>query len=350
MVHTRMNKQFTLSIDANVELKNYYLEGVDNKKINFVSGVAFPIQTGWYNLIVQYHGEKVEITDVKINGASIGHFLYTGFFTEKNTGKKFQPANSLWTEGFYSIWLHTELGHMISTHAGSIRNGDYGKNLFEDYLFTVDRSIEINEGWPEVIKSYFRHGNGPRWWKKGLKRTPYEVCEDFILQDCDKTKILQEIPLNCEIEIDYEMLSKPNYNKNMKGRSMRRSSVYPYIEIDSIKGTEIKKLITNLGFVKILNITLQTALPGQAFMPHIDDHYTRDCRQDIEGPVVFLLDLARDPSKHLFKLGPAGLLPVEKGVFFNQFYFDHGTINDSTTEERPLLIIHGKRDKDQPYI
>jgi len=346
-----MHKNFTLSIDTNVELKNYYLSNLSDGKVSFTSGTAFDIQNGWYNLIVEYHGEKVDITDITINGQSIGHFLHTGFFTETSTGKRFQPANSLWTEGFYSIWIHTEIGHMLQTHARSIRNGDYGKDLFDDYLFTVDKSIEVDDNWPEMIKSYFRHGNGPRWWKKDLKRTPYEVCEESLLQDCDKTKILREIPIDCEIEIEYEMPTKESNTKNkiMQGRAIRRNSVYPYIEIDTIKGDELKKLIRKLGFTKILNITLQTSLPGQAFAPHIDDHYDRDCREDIEGPTVFLWDLAEDTTKHLFKLGVAGVLPLDNGVFFNQFYYDHGTINDSNTVERPLLIIHGKRDKELPY-
>ena len=347
-----MNKNFKLSIDTDVELKSYCLVNLKDEKITFTSGTAFELETGWYNLVVQYHGEKVNITDIKINGESIKEYIYTGFFTEKSTGKKFQPANSLWTEGFYSIWIHTEIGYMVQKHATSIRNGDYGKNLFDDYLFTVDKSIELDHNWPELIKSYFRHGNGPRWWKKDLKRTPYEVCQESFLNDCDKTKILQEIPIDCQLEKDYPMLSKSRENteiKIMKVRAIRKASVYPYIEIDSLKGEEIKKLIRRLGFTKILNITLQTALPGQAFKPHVDDHFTRDCMKDIEGPVVFLWDLSKDHTSHLFKLGVAGLLPLGKGVFFNQMYYDHGTINDSSTVERPLLIIHGKRDKEFPY-
>ena len=350
MVDAQMDKNFVLSIHANIELENYYLRSVSDEKITFTSGTAFEIHTGWYNLIIEYHGQKIDISDITINGGSIGHFLHTGFFTETSTGKRFQPANSVWTKGFYSIWIHTEIGHMLQTHATSIRNGDYGKNLFEDYLFTVDKGVEMDNEWPEIIKSYFRYGNGPRWWKKGLKRTPYEVCQESLLQDCDKAKILQEIPIDCTTKIEYEMLTKESNTKNkvMQGQALRRNSVYPYIDVDTIKSNEIKKLIHKLGFTKILNITLQTALPGQAFAPHIDDHYTRDCREDIEGPVV-LWNLAKDTTGHLFKLNTAGLLPLDKGVFFNQFYYDHGTINDSQSIERPLLIIHGARDKKITY-
>lgn len=347
-----MNKNLLLTIHANKKLEKYYLKSINDSIVHFTSGTSFSIQPGWYNLIVEYQGEKVDIEDITINGESLGHFIYTGFFTEHSSGKRFQPANSLWTEGYYSLWIHTEIGHLVQTHTPAIRNGDYGKNLFDDYLFTVDKSITLESEWPEIIKSYFRYGNGPRWWRKSLKKTPYEIVESNLEKEFNKTKILEQIHLDCKVKIDYEMLVKQGHakTKTMQGVALRRNSVYPYIDIDSLKSEEMKRLIHKIGFTKLLNITLQTALPGQAFVPHVDDHYTRDCRQDIEGPVVFLWNLATDTKGHLFKLNSSGLLPLDKGVFFNQFYYDHGTINDSKTAERPLLIIHGVRNKEISYL
>ena len=106
------------------------------------------------------------------------------------------------------------------------------------YLFTVDKGVEMDNEWPEIIKSYFRYGNGPRWWKKGLKRTPYEVCQESLLQDCDKAKILQEIPIDCTTKIEYEMLTKESNTKNkiMQGQALRRNSVYPYIDVRFLFG------------------------------------------------------------------------------------------------------------------
>jgi len=345
-------RNISLSIKSNVTLKKYYLKTLSDIQINFELDKKFDLETGWYNLIIEYTGEKIDIEDILINGESLSHYIYTGFFTEKSTGKRFQPANSLWTEGEYSIWIHTEIGHMIQTYCTSIRNGDYGKNLFDDYLFTVDKNLEISTEWPEIIKSYFRYGNGPRWWKKDTKKTPYEVCEKELLQDIDKNKVLSEIKLDCHTKFEYKMLTKVGVanTEKMYGLGIRRSSAYPYIDIDSLKSSLLKTIIRRLGFKELLNITLQTALPGQSFVPHIDDHYKRDCRDDIEGPVVFLWNLATVTKDHYFKLGSAGVLPLEHGLFFNQFYFDHGTINDSKEHDRPLLIIHGLRDKKFGYI
>ena len=42
-----MDKNFVLSIHANIELENYYLRSVSDEKITFTSGTAFEIHTGW---------------------------------------------------------------------------------------------------------------------------------------------------------------------------------------------------------------------------------------------------------------------------------------------------------------
>jgi hypothetical protein len=231
---------------------------------------------------------------------------------------------------------------MIQSLCETVRNGDYGKNLFEKYLLTVDKSIEMDPLWPEEIKSYFRHANGPRWWRKNTLQCPYEVCEEGLLKDIDKEKLINYLPFDCPTELNYDELGKGDASGHMSGIAIRKTSVYPFIDIDSFKGEEIKKLCKVLGFKKILNVTLQTMPPKVAFYPHIDDHYTRDCKEHIEGPAVFLWNLSDKQEGHYFKLGPAGLVPLQNGVFFNQFYFSHGTFNDSNVA-RPLLIIHGDR-------
>jgi len=341
-----------ISVDSSKPIQNYYLLNLHDKRINFAEGVEFDCATGWYNLIVEYSGEHIDITDIKINDESIEHFLHTGFFTEESTGKVFQPANAVWTEGYYSIWLHTEIGYLISTVSGGVRNGDYGKYLFDDYMLTVDKSIDIGKGWPEKMKSYFRHGVGPRWWRKGKKHTPYEPLAPEVLKDVDKVKLLRELEQDCQIEIDYPMLIEKELARSdtMHGRAMKRVSNYPFVELDDLVSETLREVAEKIGFKRLLNVTMQTATPGQAFRPHRDDHYTRDCREHIEGPVVFIWDLAADTRGHLFKLGYAGLVPIDHGAFFNQFYFDHGTINGSETVDRPLLIMHGERDRNIGYL
>lgn len=333
-----------ICVDSTEQITNYCLYNLRDEKINFTLSEEFEIPDGWYNFVVEYSGETVDITDIKINECSIGHLIYTGFFTESATGKRSQPANAVWTDGYYSIWLHTQIGFMTQILVESIRNGDYGKNLFEKYLLTIDKSIKMDSEWPFSIRAYYDYANGPRWWRKDTLKVPYEECEPTLLADIDKEKLMAELPMDCNITIEYDILGKGETVGKMYGIVNKKSTAYPFVEVDSLKSEELKKLCRRLGYVKILKVSLQTLPPGVAFQVHIDDHYNRDSQEFIEGPVVFVWNLAEKQDNHFFKLGAGGLAPMKYGAFFNQFYFSHGTFNDSEVE-RPLLTIHGDRGK-----
>ena len=41
------------------------------------------VQDGWYQIHVPYTNKKIEIQDIKIDGVSISHILYTGYTEDK---------------------------------------------------------------------------------------------------------------------------------------------------------------------------------------------------------------------------------------------------------------------------
>ena len=75
-------------------------------------------------------------------------------------------STALWEPGVWQLWVHTNVGYYKASIMSQIRNGDYGKNLNENYSHTVDWNTRIDDKWPEDIKSFFAHGYGPRWWHK----------------------------------------------------------------------------------------------------------------------------------------------------------------------------------------
>ena len=99
-----------ISIISNKPAQKYCLQALDYKTINFQLDKEFDIETGWYELRVEYIDAKIEIQDIKINDTSIKEIIYTGYYTD-GSGKIHQPATAVWDEGgVFSIWLHTELG------------------------------------------------------------------------------------------------------------------------------------------------------------------------------------------------------------------------------------------------
>jgi hypothetical protein len=332
----------SINILSDNPIGKYYLKNLSDEVIYFENNKSFDIPEGWYNFVLEYTGEKIEITDIQINGRSLAHHIYTGFFTEQSTGKIFQPATAVWTEGFFSIWIHTESGFMFQRIEESIRNGHHGLDLSLEYLHTVDKCIDIDPDWPELVKSYFRAGNGPYWWKKGTVRVPYEVVAPDRIANIDREKILNDIELDCKKIVERPLLGKNNSEHTLTRKVIRETSMFPFIELSELKNKELVKLCEQIGYTRMLNVNIQFQPPQSSFRPHIDDNYSRDCFDYIKGPDVFLMNLAEIGNQHHFKLGPAGLVPINDGVFFNQTYFSHCSYNDSD-HVRPLLILHGDR-------
>jgi hypothetical protein len=331
-----------LSVVTNHPLIEYYLEDLNDKKIFFKLDEEFDLPSGWYNLIIPFKGTNTEIKDIKINGASIGYVINTGFFTERTTGKIFQPANAIWNDGYYSIWLHTEVGMLIETIYRSITNGDYGKNLFEKYLLSVDKPVILDNTWPEITKSIFRNAHGPRWWKRNIVNTPYEPLEKNQLQHINKNLLLQELKMDLTHESNYEILNKFSGAEKMKSYSIRKKSCLPLIDVKDLKSKYLQEFCELVGYKRVLNIRLQGLDPDCSYNVHIDDYVAGGCQQYLQGPSILLWNLSNNNNQSFFKLGEAGCLPIDNGVFFNHARFAHTTINVSNSV-RYLLIINGDR-------
>lgn len=347
-----------IEITANKPLVKYYLKNLKDEIFNFTNKEEFDLPPGWYNFILEYTGENIELTSIKVNDEDLRQYFYAGFFTEKATRKRLQPASAVWTEGYYSIWLHTEFGHMESFYMDNIRNTDYADDKFKSYLHTVDRVIDIDPIWPERIKSYFRAGHGPGWWKKRTLRTPYEVVPPEAVNNIDRQKIIHDMYLDCPLVIDKDVshFGKQDGKTKILHRELNQKHAHlPFTEIKDIKSTELRKLCEQIGFTRMLYLTLQVMPAGGCFKPHIDDlyHYdpykVEDAVQYTMGPSVFMFNLQEQGAEgNQFKLGPAGLIPINEGVFFNQSFYSHASINNSDYD-RPMLILQGDRNIDYNY-
>ena len=347
-----------IEVTANKPLGKYYLKNLKDEIINFTIGQEFDLMPGWYNFILEYTGENIELQSMKLNDEDLLHYFYSGFFTETSTGMRHQPANAVWTEGYWSIWLHTEFGMLETFMQQHIRNTDYAHNKFENYLHTVDKPIDINPLFPERIKSFFRAGHGPGWWKTRSIRTPYETVPPEATSNIDKQKLIHDMHLDCPVIItkDITGLGKQDGVTKILHRTQNQEHArLPFTELKDIKNTELRKLCEQIGFKRMLYLLLQVMPAGGCFRPHIDDLYyydpykVKEALHYVLGPSVFLFNLQEEGAEeNLFKLGPAGCIPINDGVFFNQSFYPHSSINNSAFD-RPMLILQGDRAIDYNY-
>ena len=325
-----------LSITSTEKLEKFYLKNLDDKIFNIELDKEQNIPTGWYELIIPYLSKQIEIFDILINNESIKHFLHTGFYQDSN-GKIHQPANAVWDNGgYYTIWVHTEIGIMWQRFGEQIKPGDFGTNLFKKYTLTVDKNVIIKDQWSNTLKSFFKNGNGPNWWIKNDIRTPYLVIDDKEILNIDKNHLLTELE-KCLPFKHYNL----NGHKGWHRIGLRDTCAdLPSCEINDLSSKFVRDFIKKLGYKKIIDITIQKLDPNSAVDIHKDDHSDRNYYQHTLGASKFYWNIT-DPKDIYFKLGTSGLLPLEHPFFVNTITHIHAVINESN-KERIVINIKGE--------
>ena len=321
-----------LSIKSSKPLQNFYLEDLQNQKHDIILDTNVELLNGWYELNICYVDTKIEIFDILINDFSIKHLLHTGYYTDGH-GKIHQPASAVWDKnGCFKIWIHTDIGVLIQRIYDSIRNGDYGKNLFEKYILTVDKPIQINDMFDNDIKSFFAQADGPNWWAKNDDRTPWLP---VALENINKENLLEEFKKT----LPYTFLQKDGRFRLCIRKDFKPPRL-PFIEIDTIKSEMIQKFLRQIGYKRIIDIGINTQKPGRAVPIHIDDHYDTDAYPYMKGCKKFYWTLQNHENVY-FKLGKSGLIPHEKPLLINALAHTHSVVNQGD-KVRSTLSIYGE--------
>ncbi len=290
------------------------------------------LENGWYQLNFPYTGQKNEITDIKINGESIGNTLYTGFYVDGH-GNTHQPACAMWDDrGVFKIWIHTQLGVLLERFLHQIANGKFGKNLFQDYMLTVDRPVKLKKQWPESIKTFFSNGDGPNWWHKNSPEVPYKVLDSITVSKAD---LLRESETLC-VHKDKIFAGKVIIN------SVRQSCQpeLPFYQLDEKRFPNFAKLVKQIGFKNILTIDTQVLEPNSFLRMHKDDDYQKDVVPYIRGCKKFYWTLT-DAGDCYFKIGKSGLLPLNRPALINNVEHVHSVVSERDST-RTILSIYGE--------
>jgi len=324
-----------ISIISDKPIQKYCLQALDYKTYDFPLDKEFDIASGWYELQISYVDTKVEIQDIKVNDSSLRELIYTGYYTD-GSGKIHQPANAVWDEGgVFSIWLHTELGVFFTRTLEAIKNGEYGKNLFENYLLTVDRPLIIKDTWPAEITSFFKSAHGPQWWRKNTDTTPWvkrpipPVDVDLLLKELDKVCLHDFVP------------EKGKINKSLKPRGPNGECWYcdlPFIELKDIKSEIVRDFVSSIGYKRVIDISVQTLDPGHYVEIHNDERH-REGDLYMRGCQMFYW-MCKNNNNVYFKLGRSGVLPNEP-LLINNMVHPHAVVNQSA-ETRTSILIYGE--------
>jgi hypothetical protein len=321
-----------ISIISDKPIQKYQLQALDYETHDFPLDKEFELAPGWYELQIAYVDTKIEIQDIKINDSSLREFLYTGYYTD-GSGKIHQPACAVWDEGgVFSIWLHTEIGILFTRLIESIKSGEYGKNLFENHLLTVDRPLLIKDTWPAEMTSFFKSAHGPYWWQKNTDTTPWirrpipPVDVDLLLKELDKVCTHDFVP------------EKGRLNKSLKPKGPNGDCRYcdlPFVELQDIKSEIVRDFVSSIGYKRVIDISVQSLGPGQYIAMHNDERH-REGDAYMRGCQMFYWT-CKNPDDVHFKLGRAGVLPHEP-LLVNNVVHTHAVVNEGTQTKTSILI------------
>ena len=327
-----------IDIDSEFEILDCYIEDLYKNSYKVENHQIFNLVDDWFLLKIPYEKIKNEIFKISVNGVDIEYLIYTGYF-ENQKKEKFQPATAVWEPGEFKIWLHPNLGFYKCSIFEQISNGDYGKNLFEKYILTVDQSVNIDQkSYPKDVCEFFRHPYGPRWWNQNDITCPYKVLNNDKFNNINKDLLIDQIK---NIAKFHEIK-----NKSWQGFSLKEKSVLPFEPISKFSG-EIKKIINSVGYTDILDISLMILQPKSCIRIHVDDHLSRDSWKYLAGCRKFYWTLT-DSSEVYFKIGQAGLLPLNSPTLINSGMHVHSVVNN-TEEVRYTVLMYGKLDDDATF-
>ena len=302
-----------VDIKTDVKIGKVAITDLDKKPYSYYWTIF--ISEGWYKFLIPCSREN--IIDITIDDESIKQYLNSGCNTALG----------------YEIWLNGNIADYFSRLTECFAQDDLLK--FKD----VSKKYLLTESWNEIIegdyipnsdKNFFAKGEGPYWWHKANFHTlPYINIDKEIL--VNKKQLLEEL------EMDLTFKDNKFYD-NALCNSLQAHPELPCIDVDSIKSPELKKLMTAVGFSKVLQIQSVTLKPNSVIPMHRDDFLYQSGRHIIAGPTQFYFVLDGDPKGFYFKFAKAGIIDVSNPLFINNSQFVHSLVYSGSVPRTTLLV------------
>lgn len=133
---------------------------IDGKDVNFnfIGNkilIDHQYDFGIHLLSITVYRGKLQVTDFRVNNATIREFLYLSW-TERR-GQKKQPVTEIVALETWKIPFSNPLSLLISLGLKKFDLMDMGTNLYKKYRIYYPESIEISENLPNVIKDFYKH-------------------------------------------------------------------------------------------------------------------------------------------------------------------------------------------------
>lgn len=304
--------------------------------------------------VTMVQGQRLNITDVRADGASLRMMLYLSYIEAQD--KKLQPATVLWESN--QVW-RLPFGYPVSFWQclvyDKLSDGEFGKNLYEQYHIYYPESIDVGPGFPEVIQTFFKNDFDFVCIDRNTARSQLPYCALELDLDTNKlSNTVNEIQQKMSwIKSKQDIVSQSIYNSTefdstpawmrlpliREERTVHGPDDFPHLYnlVDSLRLADIKSM-----FIGILP-------PGGCIAPHKDRigpvnsaRYNNDKHCYLYIPLSWSLG-------NYFKINGAGLLSDGKPYMINHMDYVHGLVNTSN-QDRYILGVYASVESNQHLI
>jgi len=336
------NSSLSITVDDNCV--NYIIS--DNMiKVDITTNHGFHMLSIKRKLPVRF-----DITDVKINGAGLRHFLYLSW-TQHGT-EKIQPCTEIWEDNhMWNLPFGLPISNWFDCVLDNIKQDLIGENLYNHYHIFYPNSLELPDIFPSVVKDFFKFNQTFTAVSKqdSIKKLPYAklnidqkklsaLADSSIHHFNNKTFFhLVKLPKQARYN-QKEDLSWKNTHW-MSVDIIEFSSLNKKIEfkVSSKEWPELYEVLNLLQLKSIDNICVVYLAPGAYLAPHRDR--IRD-KESIDatglGQIYIPLNYK---NGNFIKFSKAGTLDISSGpMIVNNVNFTHSAVNLSN-EIRSVLTI-----------
>lgn len=337
-----------IKVDSNILLTSDSLNiKIDNTQVGYkiTNGeivIECDVTFGFHFLKIQTNfafdsvEDKIQITDVLVNGASIRQMMYLGFYPGE-TRRYTTIINHKDSE-----W-HLPFGNPVSWWMSEcmvkIPNKSYGSDLNESLEILYPGSIDLPDNFPQVIKDFFKFNFGFTAYNKEELKTPLHNLNIPYLPvsiEYDEQALYKEFMDNLEyLQSEKYVPGQNKYNEHeinnySKPWYIDLAVVDSKITVAQQQFPEFYKLVNSIKGVDVKLSFIGTLYPNSYIAPHVDDLYKHvDYMGGVKGLSQIFIPIGWTENNY-FKASGVGLIPYQQGaLLFANSRIPHASVNCS---------------------
>ena len=328
--------EFTkLNVCINNEVVEYV---VQNNTIVVEKDIEFGVHQMSVSII---QGQRLDITDVQIDGASLRMLIYLSYVDQGQ--QRMQPATVIWeTDQIWRLPFGNPVSFWIELVYKKLNNGEFGKNLFDKYHFYYPDSVELDNTFPSVVQSFFKHNFDFVCVEKTtpVSKLPYHPV-NLIINDEKKQLAISEI--NCQrewIQEQEHFVAQSQYNKTEPNHNLSKEWVRLYLingktVIDPTKFPAVYDFVNSMGLTDIKLMYIGILPSGGYITPHkdrsISTTYDNDLHYNLYVPLTW------EPGNY-FKFNGTGIMCDSQPFLMNNLDYVHCLVNTSDSKQDRIIL------------